>query len=258
MIDHYLYQIKKQSEAEIGDISFVEYFDSLLQTNDVDAKLLLSIANEVYLSSDKDKYIGLLEIGYFRNLIPDERILAFLVCIEVGKMHEAAILRTLCEPYSTEQVLFQSTSLFEQIRKKSNASKDNELIDMQAVEGVNDSEIVKISGCGYAKINPFLKPSIPWWSKQTFPKSESYIRLNHHEFFASKPLRAVNEEILIPANPSWFEKLEIYRNRKEGSSYYIEEPIELPRELDKFIDYKIKKHAAYKFTQKEIMMATYH
>jgi hypothetical protein len=241
MIDDYFNKLLALSIIDTGDVGFTEYFDSLLQAGDVTARELLRAADEIYLTEDKDKYIGLLEIGYFRHLNQDERILAFLVCIEVGNIREAKILRTLCEPYSPEQLLFQNTSLYHNIRMKNDNSKDRELIDMQVLEGVSNSEIVKVGRVGYAKINPLLTTSIPWWSKQTFPNSKLYVRLNHHEFFASKPLQAINEEILIPANPSWWNNLEIYKNRKEGSSYYIEGSFELPREQVKYIDYHVDK-----------------
>lgn len=239
MIDEYFNKLQALSRIDTGDVGFTEYFDSLLQASDANATELLRAADEIYLTADRDKYIGLLEIGYFRHLCQNERILAFLICIEVGHIRDANILRTLCEPYSSEQLLFQHSNLYGNIRMKNENSKDLELIDMQALEGVSNSEIVTIGRAGYAKINPFLNTSIPWWSKQAFPNSNIYVRLNHHEFFSSKPLQALNEEILIPANPSWWEKLEIYKNRKEGSSYYIEESFDLPREQVKYIDFYV-------------------
>jgi hypothetical protein len=159
MIDDYFNKLLALSRIDTGDVGFTEYFDSLLQAGDVNARELLRAADEIYLTEDKDKYIGLLEIGYFRHLNQDERILAFLVCIEVGNIREAKILRTLCEPYSPEQLLFQNTSLYHNIRMKNDNSKDRELIDMRVLEGVSNSEIVKVGRVGYAKINPLLTHS---------------------------------------------------------------------------------------------------
>lgn len=241
MIDYYFSKLVELSRIEITDTNFHEHFDSLLQNDYVTAKELLRIADQIYLTEDKNKYIGLLEIGYFCNLNQNERILAFLICIEVGRIRKAKSLKNLCKPYSQEQSLFQNTNLYNNIRVKKNESKDFELIDMRALEGVNDSEIVKIGNCGYAKINPFLNPLIPWWSKQTFPKSNLYVRLNHHEFFKAKPLQAINEEVLVPANPNWWKNLKIYKNKKEGSSYSILEPFQLPHEGGKYMDFHLNK-----------------
>ncbi len=172
---------------------------------------------------------------------PNERILAYLICMEIEKIKTSSKLKLLCQPYSENQKLFEKTRLYNSIRTKKNGSKDNELIDLHVVENISNSEVVKISTGGFARINPFLNPSIVWWSKREFPGSNIYIRLNHHEFFSELPPQLLNEEVMVPANPKWWRKLKIHRNRKEGASYFIEEPESPNQSFQKYWDYHVKK-----------------
>ncbi len=65
MINEFFDVIQTYSKAKYADKSFMEQYESLLKEKDVTAHKLLKIANEIYVQSDKEKYIGLLEVDFF-------------------------------------------------------------------------------------------------------------------------------------------------------------------------------------------------
>lgn len=241
MYEDFFEFLENFSKADIKEKSFMEYFDSLLIGNDPDAIRLLEISENVFLKSDKERYIGYLEIGYFKGFTPDERILAYLICLEVGNIRNFNNLKSSCIQYDKNQELFKQSNLYNSVRKKENGSLDLELININAIKSIDDSEVVSISGGGYAKTNGFLKPSIIWWSKKTFPSSNLFLRLNPNEYYDIQPPQGLNEEVMIPANPNWWKNLKIYKNKKDGSSYFIEPPIDLKTDLQKHWDYHVRK-----------------
>lgn len=208
-------RLSKKSGLD-GD-EFYRYFDELLIKKSMEAKELIEFAGEYYLSHDKKKYAGLLDSGYFQSFDGEVRILAFLICMEANWLRKIERFKCLCEKYCENQLLFTETNLLE-------ASRDNELVDINEIKFLDGFDYVEVCELGYAKINDFLDHNIISRSIRSFPNARMYVRLNHHEFYKEKPLQRLDEEVVRPPNPQWVSNLKIHKNNAEGASYFIDKP----------------------------------
>ena len=237
MLDEY-FRLIDAFVCKFKDVPVAENLDKLVNKNDHSALRLIEIQKELMVEKDIKGTTGYLEIGYFNTLSAHDRIAAFLSCFEIENRKLCQNLKNRYNKYSQNQNLFLNNKLFNPIRKRENGNPDYELIELEAVSSIDDSEVVKIDN-GYAKIDSFLNPNIVWWSKTTFPESPIFLRLNPEFQSREEPLRMLNEEILMPADPSWWKKLKIHKNNTSGSSYVIQDPVTPVGNLQKHWDYHV-------------------
>jgi hypothetical protein len=169
------------------------------------------------------KYKSYLESGYFQEKPKVERLAAFDLCFEIQYALDALDLRRQCEAYTEDQALFSNApDLFDRIRKKKEHKKDFELIDLNALKFVTDSEIC-MTEKGYMRLVRFLKPQIVNWAKSQFSKAPIYVRLDPHFFSKEKPAVNLLETTLVPADPKWLPKLSLHKGMKDYAEYVLED-----------------------------------
>jgi hypothetical protein len=177
---------------------------------------------ETILSSKEETdLIGYLVSGFFTGRSSRSRLASFAMAFDV--QHEAARLRlkAQCHPYSETQPLFLNVpSLFDQIRRRENGNKDYELVDLAAIKSVSGSEIYS-AGNGFAKLCPFLSPSIVDWAQKEWPSAKTYVRLDADAYFKTMPLQLLTEATLVPANPRWLRDFSLRKGMKDFAAYQL-------------------------------------
>ncbi|MFW0966308.1 hypothetical protein ACEV9L_24900 [Vibrio parahaemolyticus] len=204
-IDEYFNQV----ECGVGvctskSISSEKYVEELLVSSPELVKEIIYVRKEILCSSDYEKLSGYLEIGVFTDFSREERLALFSFMFDIGDELKLKLFRDSFERYQIDQLLFSGEEdLFDCIRKTSAGKLDLELVDSKYFENIQGSEIFRRNG-SYFKIDKHLNPAICSLCSQIFPNSPLFIRLDPTKRYSSQPLFQLNEEILIPANPSWW------------------------------------------------------
>lgn len=210
------------NELETLQVATHEYLENKISEENEEIKDLISFRNGFIDSKDRDKVLGYLPIGFFKQFFGDERVTCFVLTFEIDEIKTKNDWKKRCELYNIDQPLFRlEPTLFQQIRTKANGTQDFELINYSSFEPINDSEIIKASN-SYTLIDNALNPIIVAWAKENFKQNHLYIRANPHKVFKEQPTQMLFESILMPANPNWWKKLTIHNRMKEGASYILE------------------------------------
>ena len=209
-----------------------EYFEQALMRQDPLALELLRI-RELFLSdSDRNRVLGLLPVGFFRDLKGAQRITAFVIAVEISARRSLQDLQRRFEPYNKRQPLFQKhAELWSHVR--------GDLIRDARVFSVREDGVLTVGG-GTARLEPFLKTDLFAWTLATFLDAAIAVRLDPYFAPEHLPLPRLEEAILLPANPKWWQRLELRKGTKDGAQYALEAP-ESPRDdLEAFWDYKVR------------------
>lgn len=188
---------------------------------------------------DIDRYSFITETGIFGDLSNERKIsVCYLDNLIMSKVM-IINLKDSCQNMSLDDELFTThPEAIETIRKKSNGGYDLELVDMSKYRQYCETEIVEFKG-SYLYVDYGINPKILPWLQSTVPDSKLFIRIQSKKVFDTPPPILSLEECLVPANPNWIKKLEIYNRGFTGASYYIPDTIDTS-EMDKYYDFHVK------------------
>ena len=193
-----------------------EYFEQALARQDSLALELLRIREPFLSDFDRNRVLGLLPVGFFRDLKGAQRITAFVIAVEISACRSFQDLQRRFEPYDKRQLLFQKhAELWSHVR--------GDLISDARIFSVREDGVLTIGG-GTARLEPFLKTDLFAWTLATFLDAAIAVRLD--PYFAP-------EHLPLP-------RLELRKGTKDGAQYALEAP-ENPRDnLEAFWDYKVR------------------
>ncbi|GHE04180.1 hypothetical protein GCM10008024_30330 [Allgaiera indica] len=177
---------------------------------------------ETLLSGEEENELSsYLLTDVFASQSRRSRLASFAMTFEVKREAAHLRLRAQCQPYHASQPIFRSVpSLFRQIRRKKNGNLDYELLDLTAIDSVSGSEIYSV-GSGFTKLIPYLNPGIVNWARKEWPSANTYVRLDADTYFETKPLLALAEATLVPANPRWLPDFSLRKGMKEFAAYEL-------------------------------------
>lgn len=223
-----------------NSITHQDYVENLISSSLDKVLNIIDIRKKISCCSEFKNLGGYLELGYFTAFESSDRIALFAFMFDVGNALKTKLLRNVFKKYEINQPLFSGdTEFFNCIRKKSSGNLDLELIDTIFLENVQDSEIFSRNGFFY-KIDAHLNKALYPLCKRNFDDSPIFIRLDPTIRYSSQPFFQLNEEVLIPANPNWWENLNIHRRNKEGASYILHPTEPKKNSHQEFWEYKIK------------------
>lgn len=241
LIDEYFEEVQNAVEVCIRDsITNQDYVERLISSSPEKIRNIIRIRKEILSPSDYQHLGGYLEIGFFTEFETPERIALFSFMFDIGNELKVKRLRLSFEKYEINQPLFSGEyDLFNCIRKNKEGVADLELIDTACLQSIHDSEIFSRNGYFY-RIDGYLSQALYPLCKKSFPDSPIFIRLDPTVRYSEQPLFQLNEEVLIPANPNWWQNLNIHRRNKEGASYilYPKEPNK--DSLQEYWEYNVK------------------
>jgi hypothetical protein len=243
-LDEYFRLIAELKLASLNSGQDLPYFlDQLSNLHDQRLERLIELQAEFTTANDCDRVIGLLAIGFFKNRNNSERLACYLIENEIQKIRTRDEIEHRCRPYSAESDLFRNCpQLLKLIR-------DQELIELSALSQESGSEIMKTSN-GYAKLDGFLNPFIVEWSMKEFKNTKIYARCLQDYYSLEKPLQVMNEEILMPANPSWWKYIELFRYQTTGASYFLQDCAISKETFRKYWEYNVQKLRSLQFHAK--------
>lgn len=217
------------------------YLETLASNSD---KKLLNLLSNIYdlilTEEDIKKYKEYLAIPLLSNLSDEQKISLFYLSNDVYTYTLEIDISEKCVLYDKTLPIFKAEiSLFNHIRKKENGDLDLELISYAELQQVDNSEIIKYHQ-HYFYLDSSLSQYLLNDLYNDFPNSNIFVRLNPYKAFEKQPLRLLEEEVLIPANPDWIKNLELHKNHKQGCSYILQN-VTPNISLQKFWDYNVKK-----------------
>lgn len=172
-------------------------------------------------------------IGHFKTLDSEERLAAWLLALEMGQMHGFIKLKERFARYEADQPLFRA------LPKLINRSYDNELIAYSPDHLVRHDGVIRWDK-RYVQLDPYLNPLVVASLASSFPSAPLYVRL-HPQFVTEDPPREyLTEEILVPADPTWWSSLGIYPGNAKGSHYALPCTTTLGDDLQVFWDYRVR------------------
>jgi len=217
----------------------LEYVEEEISTDESKIKEIVRFRGGILSEQDRERLAGYLEIGYFENFHPNERMALFSFVFDISSALESRSLECRFEEYKEGHPLFNyDKTLFSCIRKKNNHRSDFELLDSKSLNCVNGSEVFERKG-RYYKLDSYLNPAIYSFTASSFPAANLFIRLDPYISYNHEPPTLLNESTLIPANPKWWSQLNIHLRKKEGASYFIEESIQVSDSLEEYWDYHV-------------------
>ncbi|MEM9388832.1 MAG: hypothetical protein AAGA02_00075 [Bacteroidota bacterium] len=210
-------------KVERSEIATHDYLEELINEKNNQIFEVIDFRKEFLDAKEQDQVRGYLVIGFFKTLTEIERLTCFTITLEVDQIKSKNSWKKRCECYSKDQPLFKlEPDLLNKVRKKDTGSFDNELINLKALEQINDSEIVKFNK-SYSILDHSLNPQIVIWSQTNFPDKPIYVRVNPYKAFEKMPSQMLFESVLMPANPKWWKHLTIHNRKKEGASYLLDD-----------------------------------
>jgi len=164
-IDQY-YNYLEGISLKIGNkVSTLDYLEDQISSNFEILNDIIKFRKEFLTVEEEGKYWGLLRCGFFGSKTEKDRITCFVICSEIDEIRVKADWKKRCELYSEKQPLFvEEPSLFQCIRKKSNGKFDYELIDSEAVNQIEESEVLKVNN-SYTYLDLAINPIIVAWTK---------------------------------------------------------------------------------------------
>ncbi len=188
---------------------------------------------------DIDRYSFITETGIFGDISKERKISICYLDNYIMSKVMIIKLKDSCEKMSLDDELFAThPEAIETIRKKPNGDYDLELIDFSCYSQYCETEIIEFKK-SYLYIDYGINPKMIPWLQSNFPDSKLYIRIQSKKLFKSPPPILSLEECLVPANPNWIKKLEIYNRAYTGASYFIPNTVD-STEMKKYYDYHVK------------------
>jgi hypothetical protein len=182
---------------------------------------------------DHDRAGGLLATGCFSAMPDDERLAAFVVCLELDDEINKLDAYRRFRRYEVEQPLFrQSPKLWSDVR-------DTELVATTNAHHLRRSGLVKVPG-GWGRLDPLLPPELLRWVQSAFPDAPTFIRLDPWFAETEQPPEPLREAAVRPARPGWWRSLAL-RNREGDGGHYILQPVKpSPETQDEFWEYQVR------------------
>lgn len=240
-IDDYLRCVELYAErCEKDKISPQDLIENI-GLGDSEIQKCIAIRRDLIDPREEEFLNAYLEIGLFLSATNrNERISLFALCFDIQYALDVISLKRQCEQYRQNHVLFHgSPDLFSKIRSKSETGNpDLELININAIQAVNDSEIYNV-GDGFARLTHLLNPGIVNWARGCFPNSPIFVRLDPHFFSKKQPPKLLTEATLVPANPKWLADFSLRKGMKEFAAYCLDD-VQARDDPQQFWDYRIR------------------
>lgn len=210
-----------------------EFLDRMINEGDESALHLVAERVTHLTDQDRSRAAAYTEFGYYVDLSEDERLAAWMLALEMRRMRELDLLRARFGRYSPQQVLFHSLpGLLEQAR-------DSELLPFQPARRVRHDRVIHWDGV-FVRLDPFLAPVLVTSLSAAFPKAPLFVRLDPGFASANNPREYLVEEVLVPADPNWWQSLGIHRGETKGSHYAIQDTKEPTINLQSYLDYWVR------------------
>lgn len=188
--------------------------------------------------SDKEKAAPFLTVGFFRHHLVKERLILYTITFEAEERLHTEQMKARLEPYSKEQPLFQTLpDLWEQVRMS--GEREADLINAAKLEFVDGTEFARFQG-RFVELDRGLNPGLLRWMKSQFHTSPLYVRLHPHRVFDKLPMSLLQEAIIRPIDPNWWETLKIYPGTNDGLALVLLPPESLIEDLESWWEYNVK------------------
>lgn len=204
-----------------------------IQASETAALSLLNQRLELLTDQDRKLASPYTAIGYFTNMAGDQQLAAWVLALELGKLHQRNSLRSRFERYSNTQRLFVD------LPKLLEASRERELIPLSSVKNLRTDGVVSC-GTRFARIDPYLPPALVANFSATFPAAPLFVRLDPDFVKPSKPKTYLAEEVIVPADPYWWRTLGIHRGQEKGSRYALPKVKNPADDLESFLEFHVR------------------
>lgn len=192
----------------------------------------IRIRESVSDPSDRQKVEGLLLTGWFNGMPESDRVGSLLATLDVSHQIEERDLEIRCAKYRESDKLFQvHPSLL------SNA-RDQELIPRAILTDVMDDGLVQTEN-GYARLDAMLPSAIVNVLATVYPQAPLFVRLDPQKAWLQPAKQLLMETILVPANPTWWRNLGLYRGAETGAQYVIDPPGSAGDDINAFVEYHV-------------------
>jgi hypothetical protein len=206
-----------------------------------DPKLLARLlwARKAFMTdSDKSKGSPYLDTGYFREFSADDRLILFVLSLEIEHGVHKKEMGSRLQPYSKEHALFKAApDLWSHVRVSGERPAD--LVNSQELQFVPGTEFVRFCHL-FAELDYGLNPRLVEWFRQKFPKNPLYVRLHPSRVFSSQPPSRLNEAIIKPIDPEWWTRMEVYPGQLTGLALELVVPLSPQDDPEAWWEHKIK------------------
>lgn len=210
--------------------SGTELFERMVKESAPEATQLIQNRQRFLSEADREKFRGFWSTGVFSSLDGDERLSAFVVCNELEQTIEDHQIDLRFESYQPTHPVFTAfPDLYQEIQS-------GELLPASVAKHLREDGVIQWKH-RFLRLDPYLKSAIVGWTRSNFPDSPLFVRIDPHFVQQVNPPRPVNEEILIPANPKWWDTLSIHSRCDAGSTYVLQEPTNPADDQNKYWDY---------------------
>jgi hypothetical protein len=72
-----------------------------------------------------------------------------------------------------------------------------------------------------------------------YPRAPLFVRLDPQKAWLQPAMQLLMEAILVPANPTWWRSLGLYRGQETGAQYVIDPPASAGDDIDAFVEYHV-------------------
>lgn len=208
-------------DIPVGE-SMAYCLSKLLDSNDEEAQAAVAFRANFMGSRENNITNGYLVIGHFTAYDDNLRHACICIILEAEYHRKILGLRTQCAPYSLEQPLFRKIpTLYTYVR-------DKELIEYSVLKRIAKSEIISF-GNKFGYLNKFVPLSLLNWKDENRPEAPLYIKVDPYQVFDTQPQQSIQDSVVIPPNPKWWQNLEIYKGQHEGCSFLLNKNVD-PKE----------------------------
>ncbi len=222
MNDEYFSLFEAFADRLLGkDESVQDLLDREVSSGDQEATKLLECRFEMLSQDDRDRGSAYFDLGWFRNLPTDRRAAAWVLALDLERERGLRDIRRRLSPYAASQPLFNR---FPDLLGR---ARDRELLHFSArdkPEFTPRHDGFVLWGRQALRIDPFLNPALLVWARQAFPTSPLFVRLDPYFVPDMLPQSLLTEAVVVPADPTWWNQLVIYRGRDKGSRYELQLP----------------------------------
>jgi hypothetical protein len=216
--------------AARSDQSVHEWLHHLLACHDELATRIVEQRQSVLEEVDRERVVGLMATGFFQNLALDERIAAFTVALELEQAVQRLRLEQRFATYRSEQPLFRAQPGLLV------SARDHELLPITTLGPIDDDGVVKV-GQTFCRLDQMLPAAIVRWAQETHLGSPIFIRVDPEIASQTRPRPLVQEAVLVPADPRWWNGLALYPRKKTGGVYRLDPPDRPGDDAEAYLEY---------------------
>lgn len=184
-----------------------------------------------------------LTTGILRNLERDQRLAAIAVCIEIERARVRHRRLNAYRPYQKSDAIFTLGGL------DYTAVLNGDLFPCDRLDSIEPLGIAR-SGAKYFRLDSELSQSSVSLLLGS-PTSDRFVRLVPDTAQEDRPLTTLLEATIRPADPQWFAKLRVPRNRVQGSTYIHEDMTLTQETADRYWERYVKGIFKIDFSIKE-------